>query len=41
MAVLSSKRGLPEGPSTPYGEGTFREINYIGEEGLLKNLIGS
>jgi hypothetical protein len=40
MAVLSSKRVLPEGPSTPYGEGSFRGINYIGEEGLLENLNG-
>jgi len=39
MAVLSSKRSLPGGLANPYGEGRSERENYIGKEGVLKNVV--
>jgi hypothetical protein len=38
MAVLSSKRSLPGGLANPYEEGRSGRENYIGKEGVLKNV---
>jgi hypothetical protein len=39
MAVLSSKRSVPGGLANPYKEGRSGRENYIGKEGVLKNVV--